>query len=55
MQKDGLEQRQHCSVFSSGEFGQGRYISNDETQPKVGLALELCGLTAKAGAGAGST
>lgn len=32
VQKDGLEQRQHHSVFSSGEFGQGRYISHEETQ-----------------------
>lgn len=27
-----LRERQHRSVFSSGEFGQGRYISNEETQ-----------------------
>lgn len=32
VQKDGLEQRQHCSVFSSGELGQGRNISNEEMQ-----------------------
>lgn len=32
VQKDGLEQRQPCSVFSSGELGQGRNISNGEMQ-----------------------